>query len=121
MSNRHDAASRATGESREFNLHFLRRMYNEEGVGRGVAGKKNRYDLHPTIRHLTYWTLGKTVPVGRGGYGSPVIELAIRLLLVLVGRMKPTDVVDEILLSVNDRGSFVIRLRELADTIEARL
>lgn len=113
------AATRATGESQFFNLYVLRRLFNAENVGRGTEGEKSRYEMHPTITWATYWALTRVVPVGRGQYGSPVLELAIRLLLACsAGSIKIKTVAEELNRSVLKRKDFIARLRELADAME---
>lgn len=113
------AAQRRTGESAYFNLHTLRRLYNPANSGRGTEGLKSRYDLHPTITHLTYLLLTRAVPVGKGSYGSPVIELAIRLMVTVVCRAMPIEkVAEELALSVLDRASLVQNLQALAQAVQ---
>ncbi len=113
------AALRKTGESAYFNLHTLRRLYNPENQGRGTEGKKSRYDMHPTITHLTYLLLTRAVPTGKGCYGSPVVELALRLMLVVTGRSLPIEkIAEELSLAVLDRASLVRNLQALAYEIQ---
>lgn len=112
-------ALRKTGESSFFNLHTLRRLYNPENVGRGTEGKKSRYDLHPTLTYMTYLILTRAVPVGKGRYGSSVVELAIRLMMAVVCRSIPINkVAEELSLSVLDRVTLAKNLKELAYEIQ---
>lgn len=110
---------RKTGESQFFNLHTLRRLYNPENQGRGTEGKSTRFDIHPTITRITFLMLTKVVPVGKGRYGSPVMELALRVLLAVATRSIPIQkVAEELCLSVLDRSTLVLSLKEL--TIEVQ-
>lgn len=112
-------ATRQTGESQFFNLFVLRRLYNLENLGRGTAGERSRYEMHPTITWTTYWALTRVVPVGRGQYGSPVLELALRMLLATgVGSLKIATVAEELNRAVIKRKDFAARLRQLADAID---
>lgn len=117
---RTEAAARKTGESQFYNLHVLRRLFNLENVGRGTAGDRSRYEMHPTITWATYFALTRVVPVGRGQYGSPVLELALRLLLATsTGTIKIATVGEELNRALLKRKDFIARLRELADAMEA--
>lgn len=116
---RSNQLKKATGESHAFNLHALRRLYNKDQQGRGEQGVKNRYDMHPTITHLTFLALVKSVPVGRGQYGSPVIELSLRVMLCLIGVMPVDTVADELANAVNDRTAIVSNLIKLAKKVTA--
>lgn len=115
------ASKRATGESQFFNLFTLRRLYNKDNVGRLEPGSKSRYELHPTLTWITYYMLTRAVPVGRGQYGSPVIELAIRVLLCVVGRSIgfPT-IAEEIKFAIKDSKTVASNLRELANYIDPK-
>jgi hypothetical protein len=113
------AASRKTGESAYFNLHTLRRLYNTDNSGRGIEGIKGRYDLHSTITHISYLLLSRAVPIGRGCYGSSVVELALRVLMVIVYRgMSVHKIAEELSLAVLDRASLVQNLQALAIAIQ---
>lgn len=115
---RTNARRRATGESQWFNLFVLRRLYNAENVGRGTEGMKSRYDMHPTVTHLTYLFLTRAVPVGRGQYGSPVVELAIRILMVIVcGSIGVDKVAEEIVLATKDRVAVARNLQLLSEAV----
>lgn len=112
-------ATRATGESQFFNLYVLRRLFNLENIGRGTVGERTRYEMHPTITWATYYALTRVVPVGRGQYGSPVLELATRLLLAAgTGSIKIATVAEELNRSLLKRKDFIDRLRQLADAME---
>lgn len=112
--------TRSSSESQFFNLYVLRRLFNLDNVGRGTEGERSRYEMHPTITWKTYFALTRVVPVGRGQYGSPVLELAIRLLLATsVGSLKITTVAEELNRALLKRQDFIARLRELADVMEA--
>jgi hypothetical protein len=113
-------ASRATGESQFYNLYVLRRLFNLENIGRGTQGERTRYEMHPTVTWATYYALTRAVPVGRGQYGSPVLELALRLLLACsTGSIKIVTVAEELNRAVLKRKDFIARLRQLADAMEA--
>jgi hypothetical protein len=113
-------ATRATGESAFFNLYVLRRLFNSENIGRGTVGERSRFEMHPTITWATYWALTRVVPVGRGQYGSPVLELALRLLLATgIGSIKIATVAEELNRSLLKRKDFIARLRQLADAMES--
>lgn len=112
-------ATRATGESQFFNLYVLRRLFNLENIGRGTVGERTRFEMHPTITWATYYALTRVVPVGRGQYGSPVLELALRALLALgTGSIKIATVAEELNHSLLKRKDFIARLRQLADAME---
>lgn len=101
------------------NKNALRRLYNIGNKGSGTAGKKTRYDFHATVTYPTYIALTQTVPVGQGGYGSSVIELSIRILLTLIGRLDPTVVSEELTLAtLSGRSTVTQNLRKMADLID---
>jgi len=113
-------ATRQTGESQFFNLYVLRRLFNLDNIGRGTQGERSRYEMHPTITWATYLALTRVVPVGRGQYGSPVLELALRLLLATgAGSLKIATVAEELNRAVIKRKDFISRLRQLADAMES--
>lgn len=109
---------RQTGESKWFNLFNLRRLYNPNHIGRGTEGLKSRYALHPTLTYPTYLLLTRTVPVGRGSYGSPVVEIAIRLLMATVCRSISIETIaGELSQAVKDRATLARNLRDLSDAV----
>lgn len=108
---------RATGESQYFNLFALRRLYNEENAGRGKEGVKSRYDMHPTIRHQTFLALIQSVPVGRGQYGSSVVELSLRIMLALLGKVPIEAVAEELAVALKERSTVVTNLIKMAKLI----
>jgi len=114
------ASKRATGESQFFNLFILRRLFNLENIGRGTVGERSRFEMHPTITWATYYALTRAVPTGRGQYGSPVLELGLRLLLALsTGSIKLPTIAEELNKATLKRRDVITRLRKLADLMEA--
>jgi hypothetical protein len=102
-----------------FNLIALRRLYNPGNVGRGVAGRETRASLHTTITYPSFNALGTFISIKKGGYGAPVIELAIRIVIYLCGGFSKETVAGEIAMAMLPiRLTVVTRLRELADTVE---
>lgn len=65
------------------NLIALRRIFNANGRGRGAPKVHTRIDIHTTIRATTFVALEKFVPLQKGGYAAPIIELGILILLYL--------------------------------------
>jgi hypothetical protein len=113
------ASRRQTGESKFFNLFSLRRLYNIDNTGRGIKDKKSRYDMHTTITFITFYHLTKAIPVGRGMYGSAVVELAIRLLVAVVNKSVPLDkIAEELAVSITDRSELSMNLKLLANLID---
>lgn len=51
---------------------------------RSASGVRNRRDIKITITPETFTALSGHVRFGYGSYGSPLIELSIRLLLALI-------------------------------------
>lgn len=106
------------GASQYFNVFTLRRLFNSGQEGRGTAGEFTRYDLHPTITRLTHLVLTQVVPVGKGKYGSPIVELALRTIFAMVGKMPINGISEEIAVAVLDRATVIKNLRAIADYIE---
>jgi hypothetical protein len=106
-----------SGGSDQFSVYVLRRLYNK-GSGRGSTGVVRRYEMKPTITFETRDALEQTVPTGPGKYGSPVMELALRLLLCLVGKFSIDYIAPELVYAVTDRHKLVANLRLMADAIE---
>lgn len=108
--------------SKYYNLWVLRRLFNPGHVGRGLEGAatigQNRYDMHPTVTRKTHLAYSQTVPVGKGKYGSPVVELALRLVLSCLGVISIDVVSQEFAKSIIDRHSFADNLRKLAGLID---
>jgi hypothetical protein len=96
-----------------FNRRALRRLYNSGGSGRGVTGTKNRYKMSLMLTPATHDKLGETVQLGKGSYGAPTIELAIRVLLALVGQVELQEVADELNASVIDTDKVMSNLADL--------
>jgi hypothetical protein len=106
-------------ESHAFNKFALRRLYNLGNQGRGTARTQTRASLHTTISYPTYLALGNLVPVKKGGYGGPVVELGIRLLLYLVGSLSLNTLGEELAqVMLRVRPDVATRLRLLASFIE---
>lgn len=109
------------GTSRYFNLHTLRRLFRVGNIGRGLEGAKelgkDAYDMHPTITRLTHYALTQVVPVGKGRYGSPVVEMSLRLMLAGLGTMSIPRIAEELSVAVTDRTTFADRLHEIANEI----
>lgn len=84
-----------------FNKFVLRRLYNPDNVGRGTEGRKTRVDLHTTITGPTYYALGHEVPLQKGGYAAPVVELGIRVLLYLAGILSLETVGEELTMAMS--------------------
>lgn len=102
-----------------FNLIALRRLYNRDNSGRGEIGRKTRERLHTTITYSTFLGLTKVVSVQKGGYGAPVVELAIRILLALIGSLDTSTVAEELLhATIPVKITVVEKLRAMADYIE---
>jgi hypothetical protein len=104
---------RDANTSRHFNLYVLRRLNNKAEGGRGAAGVVHRERLHTTITPLTMYALGQAVPMKKGGYGAPVVELGIRFLMAMVGLIDVNKVGEELALAVTDRSRLIDRLEEL--------
>lgn len=103
-----------------FNRIALRRLYNKGNVGRGQEGVTSRASLHTTITYGTFVALGNVIPLKKGGYAAPVVELGIRLILALVGSAKVETVGEEFFHAVLPvRSTVVDNLRKMADYIEA--
>lgn len=101
-----------------FNRRALRRLYNAGGSGRGAAGTKNRYKMSLMLTPATHDKLGETVQLGKGSYGAPTIELAIRVLLALVGQVSIHAVANELESAVINKDSLPQTLRTIADLIQ---
>lgn len=52
--------------------------------GKSQPGKKNRRDIKITLTPETVAMLNRHVRIGPGSYGSPFIELSVRLLLAMI-------------------------------------
>lgn len=101
-----------------FNKHVLRRLFNRDGSGKGVKGETHRTYIHTSLSHLTYQGLAQAITLGQGGYAAPVVDMAVRLILYLVGTVGLDAVGEYLLLAINDRPALIQRLRDLADYIE---
>jgi hypothetical protein len=64
----------------ELNVENLRKLYRS-----GKGGVTNRRVVKLTLSLPTFEALIQIVPFGKGLYGSPFIELAIRMLIALIG------------------------------------
>lgn len=104
--------------SDDFVLYAFRRLYNPSNQGRGVEGETHRKTLKVSLTFQTQAALRQSVPTGPGQYASPFVELSIRILLSLVGRLSLDKISEELALSVTDRQQAVKNLRELADLVE---
>ena len=102
-----------------FNKPALRRLYNISNRGKGTEGKITRAELHTTITLPTQYAFRQAVAVGKGGYGSPVVELSLRVMLCLIDKL-PVEIVGEELVfaTLRVRSTIVAQLRELADFVE---
>ncbi len=107
------AEVREVNTSRHFNLYVLRRLNNRDEGGRGAAGTIHRERLHTTITPLTMYALSQAVPMKKGGYGAPVVELGIRFLMAMIGLLDLKKVGEELALAVMDRQKLISRLEEL--------
>ncbi len=110
---------RDANTSRHFNLYVLRRLNNKDEGGRGATGVVRRERLHTTITPLTMYALSLAVPMKKGGYGAPVVELGIRFLMAMVGLMDVNKVGEELALAVMDRPKLIHRLEELVVFLRA--
>lgn len=104
-----------------FNKHVLRRLFNQDGSGKGVKDETHRTYIHTSLSHLAYQGLASAITLGPGGYAAPVVDMAIRLMLFLVGTLSLDAVSQYILLAVNDRRALIQHLRELADDLEKQV
>ena len=104
--------------SEDFNLYVMRRLFNPKHAGSGEEGKSRRVTLKTTLTPQVQVALRKSVPTGKGQYGSPTVELALRFLLSLVGRMDLSRTCEALALAVIDRDQLVRNLRFTADFIE---
>lgn len=104
--------------SEDFNLYVLRRLFNPKHSGSGEEGKSRRVTLKTTLTPQVQVALRKSVPTGKEQYGSPTVELALRFLLSLVGRMDRDGANEALSLAVQDRKQLVDNLRASADFIE---
>lgn len=105
--------------SAAFNRFVLRRLYNQNNIGKGTAGVKTRMDLHTTITGPTYIALGREVPLQKGGYAAPVVELGIRVLLYLSGSLSLETLGEELTLAMEPgSGTVVERLVKLARFVD---
>ena len=107
--------------SDQFDLFVLRRLNNPGHSGRGKRGKEQRIHMEITLRPRTILALRKTVPIGRGLYGSSTIELATRLLLSLVGEVDPDDIGTQLAYAVRDRERMVEKLERITDVIRIKM
>ncbi len=100
------------------NLYVLKRIFNKDYRGKGVKDviTRERFGML-TITAETMTALRTTVPVKRGGFGSPVTELSLRVLLALVGAVNVEDVGTELAYSVTNRKMVEEKLRHLADMV----
>lgn len=106
-------------ENSSFNLWGLKRLYKVNNKGNGIPGEKRRVHFHTSITPLTYQVLGDSIQLGKGSYASPLVELSIRIVLAMVGRIPILTVAQECAYGFLDRVTLVQRLRELAAAIEA--
>jgi hypothetical protein len=104
---------RDANTSRHFNLYVLRRLNNKDEEGRGAAGRIHRERLHTTITPLTMYALSTAVPMKKGGYGAPVVELGIRFLMAMIGLMDVKKVGEELALAILDQQKLVSHMEEL--------
>lgn len=114
----------------KFNKFVLRRLYHVDHEGRGEQGVIRRHPFKVTIRPTTFLALRNAIDVGKGQYGSPVVELALRVILTLVGEYsheERTKVCEELVASV-DRPQEVaqmlvfmaVQVQELSDTVKVK-
>jgi hypothetical protein len=68
----------------------------------------------------THDKLGETVQLGKGSYGAPTIELAIRVLLSLVGRVDTAKVAIELMDAVEDKENMLENLNDLVTHLETK-
>ena len=101
-----------------FNRRALRRLYNLGGSGRGAAGTKNRYKMSLMLTPETHDKLGETVTLGKGSYGAPTIELAIRVLLCAVDQVSIQETANELFMAVVDKSKMIANLKELLSLVE---
>lgn len=102
-----------------FNMFALRRLYNQKNIGRGQPGTETRIRLHTTVTGPTFYALGQQVPVQKGGYAAPVVELSLRTILYLAGSLRLETVGEELSQAMlSDRDGVAKHLRELADFVE---
>jgi len=70
------------------NRHKLRTLY-----GRSDFGERNRESIRLSVTPETMEILKLFVNFGKGGYGSPFIELATRILCVLMSEGQDLELV----------------------------
>jgi hypothetical protein len=92
----------------------LRKLY-----GRSPNGSRSRSDIKISLTDETLSQLGSIVEIGKGKYGSPAIELSIRLMLFLMsdGEAAP-DFAAELDKAV-DNPNFARNLRILSRYLES--
>ena len=101
-----------------FNRRALRRLYKSGSPSQGATGAKNIYKMSLNLSMETYEKLSETVKMGKGSYGAPTIELAVRVLLSLVGQVGVDEVGAELALAGTHNHYIVTMLRRLADAVE---
>jgi hypothetical protein len=101
----------------KLNKFVLRRLYNKGNIGRGEEGVSRRKEFKITLTPNTYLALSKLIPVGPGQYGSPVMELSLRMMLASMGSLGTEDynrVCEELALTVVDHDSFIQELARIS-------
>jgi len=87
------------GKSDYVNLGRLRMLYPK-----GSVGETNRKRIKITLTPETMLMMQHVVPVGKGLYGAPFIELATRFLFsIIIGGEEVDDIIRELKLVANNQ------------------
>jgi hypothetical protein len=95
-------------------IHALRKLYNFDAIGQSKT--KMLISITPNTKDM----LDTIVPIGKGSYGSPFIELAIRLLVSLIFESDQPSIIGSEILDAIDSPYIPGNLRSLANYIESR-
>jgi hypothetical protein len=95
----------------KFNLHIIRRLFNPRQSG-------GRIPFKITLTSVAQTALRETVPTGKGKYASATIDLALRFLLALVGKLDLEQTSEAIARAIVDQDQLVKNLRSVAEYIE---
>lgn len=96
--------------------HFknLRKLYNKGSVATGT-----RRNIKITLTPETFKLLENEVPVGKGKFGSALIELSLRTFIVLVNNGEDIEYIAKEIAVATDSPYLAANLRLLAKYVDS--